>query len=169
MAICQIDLDRHRQQVRDLFWEYLTWANERLAAQFGIRLDIHAMLEEDMANLNKYMPPQGQLLVGQDKTQLTGCICLKTLSERVGELKRLYVRPAYRRQGIGTALVSAAIENARQSGFQTLRLDSARYMTDAHALYRTVGFREIDPYPESEIPPEYHAWWVFMELQTHIT
>jgi hypothetical protein len=49
-------------------------------------------------------------------------------------------------------------------GYSTLRLDSAGFMTDAHALYRSCGFRDRLPYDESEIPPEYQQHWVFMEL-----
>lgn len=164
MTIIQLDLDQHRQQLQELFWEYLSWANQRNAEQFGIRLDIRALLEEDMAKLEKYLPPLGRLLVDHDHEQLTGCVCLKPISEEVGELKRLYVRPVYRRQGIGTALIAAALESARQIGYHTLRLDSVRHMTDAQNLYRRAGFQLIAPYPESEIPPEYHQWWVFMEM-----
>jgi GNAT superfamily N-acetyltransferase len=164
LAVCQIDLDAQQPQLTDLFWEYLSWANDCNAEQFGFRLDIRAMLDEDMANLKKYLPPQGRLLVGLDNSQLSGCICLKPLRAETGELKRLYVRPAYRRQGIGTALIAAAIACARQIGYRSLRLDSARYMIDAHALYRAAGFRDIAPYPESEIPAEYQPQWVFMEM-----
>jgi len=164
VAIVPIDPEQHRQQLHDLFWEYLSWANDRNAEHLGLRLDIQALQEADMADLGKYLPPRGLLLVAQDDCQLMGCICLKTLDESMGELKRLYVRPAYRRQGIGSKLIAEAVLQARRLGFQILRLDSARYMIDAQTLYQRVGFSFIEPYPESEIPPEYHPNWVFMEL-----
>ena len=164
-TISSVDLKLHQQQMQELFWEYLTWANDRNGEEFGIRLDIRALLEDDMTHPEKFMPPQGQLLIAQDQARIIGCICLKSLSNSIGELKRLYVRPTHRRGGIGKALVAAAIDQARQMGFHTLRLDSSRYMTDAHALYHAAGFRDIDPYPESEIPPEFRRWWVFMEMQ----
>lgn len=163
-AIFQADLNQHRRQIREMFREYLTGANDRNDAEFGIRLDIRAMLDDDMAHLERFMPPAGRLLIAEDESRIAGCICLKALSEGVGEVKRLYVRPAHRRQGIGKALIAAVIEHARQAGYHTLRLDSSRYMTAAHTLYHAAGFRDIDPYLESEIPPEFHRWWVFMEM-----
>jgi GNAT superfamily N-acetyltransferase len=121
------------------------------------------MLEEDMADLQKFMPPDGRLLLAAYEQETAGCICLKRLVRNVGEFKRLYVRPAHRRKGVGQALASALVGEARQIGYATLRLDSARFMTGAHVLYRSLGFADIAPYAESEIPAEYHAHWVFME------
>ncbi len=67
-------------------------------------------------------------------------------------------------RGIGRALVEAAIQEMRTAGYSTLRLDSARFMTEAHAVYRSAGFHEIAPYAESEIPEEFRIHWIFMEL-----
>jgi GNAT superfamily N-acetyltransferase len=77
----------------------------------------------------------------------------------------MYVRPAFRRKGIGRALAQRLISEARGIGYASIRLDSTRFMKAAHALYRSLGFREIEPYPESEIPPEFQSHWVFMELE----
>jgi GNAT superfamily N-acetyltransferase len=88
---------------------------------------------------------------------------MRRIREDTGEIKRMYVRPDYRRRGIGLALLEALIAEARQIGYPTIRLDSTRFMKAAHALYRSLGFREIDPYPESEIPQELQHQWVFME------
>ncbi len=85
--------------------------------------------------------------------------------ELLTEYLQMYVRPAFRRAGTGRALTTAIVAAARQLHYQTLRLDSPRAFTAAHALYRSLGFREIPPYAESEIPPEYRYGWVFMELQ----
>lgn len=131
---------------------------------FGIRLDIAAMLEKDMEDLQKFMPQHGRLLLAESNGFVAGCICLKKLSAEIGEVKRLYVRPAFRGKGIGKKLVTKLLEEALEIGYKTIRLDSTKYMVEAHDLYRSFGFQEIEPYPESEIPGEFHAHWVFMEL-----
>lgn len=81
----------------------------------------------------------------------------------MAEIKRMFVRPASRGQGVGRMLLEALIAEARQIGYSTIRLDSTRFMKAAHSLYRSAGFQEIGPYQESEIPPEFHQHWVFME------
>ena len=66
---------------------------------------------------------------------------------------------------IGRSLLESAIRESREIGYSKIRLDSTRFMTTAHALYKSVGFYEIDPYVESEIPPMFHQYWIFMEKQ----
>jgi GNAT superfamily N-acetyltransferase len=85
--------------------------------------------------------------------------------DRTGEIKRMYVRPDFRGQGIGRALLEALLAEARPAGYRRVRLDSGPFMKAAHALYRRVGFHEIAPYPESEIPVAFHEQSVFMEKQ----
>jgi GNAT superfamily N-acetyltransferase len=134
-----------------------------LNEEYGINFDIASMIERDMAKLDIFMPPHGRLLLATEGSQATGLACMRRIREDIGEIKRMYVRPEFRRKGIGLALLEALIAEARQIGYPTLRLDSTRFMEAAHSLYRSVGFREIDPYPESEIPPEFQHQWVFME------
>jgi len=67
--------------------------------------------------------------------------------------------------GTGGALLDRLVTEARASGFERIRLDSARFMETAHALYRSRGFVDIDAYPESEIPDEIKSYWVFMERE----
>jgi len=86
------------------------------------------------------------------------------LAQNIGEVKRMYVRPAFRRQGIGGALIDAIIEECCAMGITLLRLDSQKFMTDAHALYRSRGFRETEPYAGSEIPQHIQQHWIFMAL-----
>jgi GNAT superfamily N-acetyltransferase len=163
--IFQAHSEKDNKIIRDLFWEYLTWANDMNDQTFGIRLDITSMLDEDMAGLAKFMPPYGRLLLSEIDGFTVGCICLKKLTVSVGEVKRLYVKPDYRGKGIGKKMVEVLLDEARRIGYRTVRLDSTRYMTKAHAVYRSFGFYDIVPYPESEIPEEFHEHWVFMENQ----
>ncbi|MDQ3396189.1 MAG: GNAT family N-acetyltransferase [Deinococcota bacterium] len=64
---------------------------------------------------------------------------------------------------MGRALLEALLDEARQLGYICVRLDSARFMKSAHALYRAVDFYEIEPYEGSEIPKEFQSHWIFME------
>ena len=157
--------DQHAQPIRELFWEYLQWANAKVQENFGVSFDIAAMLEEDMNTLDKFMPPKGRLLLGYVDDQFMGIACLKVLTDSVGEAKRMYVRPQARKNGLGRALLNRLLEEARQSGYEQIRLDSARFMKEAHQLYQTSGFREIEAYEGSEIPKEFQKNWIFMERE----
>jgi GNAT superfamily N-acetyltransferase len=161
--IYQAETEKDKAQVRELFWEYLQWANDRLNREFGISFDIESMIQQNMADLEMFLPPYGRLLLAAEGPNAAGIACMKRIRECIGEIKRMYVRPEYRGKGIGRALLEALVAAAQQIGYQTIRLDSVRFMTAAHALYRSAGFQEIEPYSESEIPTEFHKHWVFME------
>lgn len=164
VEIYQADLIEDQGHIQELFWEYLEWANSKLVSEYGIDLDIHAMHGNMIANLDKFLPPDGRLLLANYHQDTVGCICMKNLVSNVGEIKRLYLRPEFRGKGIGKALVRGVLNEARFIGYQKLRLDSTKFMQGAHQLYKSFGFFEIEPYKESEIPEEYHQYWVFMEL-----
>jgi GNAT superfamily N-acetyltransferase len=105
------------------------------------------------------------LLLAIEGATAAGLACMRRIRQDTGEIKRMYVRPEFRRRGIGRALVEALIAEAREIGYATMRLDSTRFMAAAHSLYRAMGFHEIEPYVESEIPSQFHQHWVFMEKQ----
>lgn len=153
------------QPIRELFWEYLQWANGQVKENFGVSFDIAPMLEDDMQTLGKFMPPKGRLLLGYEDDQPTGIACLKLLTDGIGEIKRMYVRPAARHRGVARALLNRLLEEARQIGYERVRLDSARFMRDAHRLYRSAGFHEIQAYEGSEIPKDFQDHWIFMEMK----
>jgi N-acetylglutamate synthase-like GNAT family acetyltransferase len=103
------------------------------------------------------------LLLAYNENRLAGIASLKALTPRIGEIKRMYIRPGNRKQGLGHALLNRLLEEACQIGYEQVRLDSATFMTEAHHLYRKTGFTEIDAYEGSEIPKELQGHWIFME------
>jgi GNAT superfamily N-acetyltransferase len=159
----------HSPHIRELFWEYLQWANAKVNENFSVNFDIAVMLEADMKDLDKFMPPKGRLLLAYSDDAPSGIACLKQLTPDVGEIKRMYVRPTRRGTGIGRALVQRLLSEANAIGYERVRLDSARFMIEAHQLYRSMGFREIEAYAGSEIPEAFHQHWIFMELKLPIT
>mgnify|MGYP001069351451 CR=1 FL=1 len=158
------DKAEHAAQIREIFWEYLQWANARVQEEFNVSFDIATMLEGDMQELDKFMPPKGRLLLGYSGEDLAGIACLKALTPSIAEVKRMYVRPNHRKAGMGRALLGRLLQEALQAGYQLVRLDSARFMKEAHHLYRSTGFKEIAAYEGSEVPLDFQVHWVFMEI-----
>ena len=155
--------EEHISNVRELFQENFSSTNLMISREFNISLDVNASLEQDIATIQRFFPPSGCLLLAEYE-EIVGCACLRKIGKNVGEIKRMYVRPKYRRKGIGRCLLQAIITEARQIGYSKIRLDSAPFAKSAQSLYYSTGFQNIEPYPESEIPKEYHSRWVFMEL-----
>ncbi len=159
------DKDRYGPAIRALFLEYLIWGSSKIKVEYGVDFFPEVMIEQDMLTLDKFMPPKGRLLLAYAQDSPLGVACLKELAGKTGEVKRMYVRPEFRGQGLGKALLQRLIDEAVSIGYTHLRLDSARFMTEAHHLYRSMGFTEIEPYEGSEIPEEFHSYWMFMEKQ----
>jgi GNAT superfamily N-acetyltransferase len=163
--IIAVEPGQYIPQIRELFWEYLQWGNAGLKQEFGISLDMPAILAGDLRDLDKYMPPRGRLLLALTEGRPAGTLCLTSMAPKIGEVRRMYVRPAARKQGLGGGLLERLLQEASSLGFEKLRLDSPRFMTGAHRLYRRAGFQEIEPYPGSEIPDEFQQHWIFMEME----
>ena len=163
MEIHVVADDQYDQTIRQLFSEYLEWLNERLSQEYGISFEVSAKVDQDMLDLGKFMPPSGRLLLGILDHRPAGMACLKSLEEDCGEVKRMYVRPGYRRIGLGRALLERLLTEAALIGYKRVRLDSGRFMVDAQRLYRTFGFQEIEPYEGSEVPPRFQSISVFMQ------
>jgi len=100
----------------------------------------------------EYGRPPGALLVALDGRAGAGCVALRRLDDRTCEMKRLYVRPAYRGQGVGRNLVREIIARGRRLGYERMRLDTRPSMKSAIALYRSIGFREIPAYLSDPVP-----------------
>jgi putative acetyltransferase len=139
-------------QVRSLFEEY--------AAALGIDLSFQGFEEELRTLPGGYARPQGRLLLARWNDEAAGCIGVRNIGTGVCEMKRLYVRPAFRALGVGRALVLRSISEAREAGYLAMRLDSLPFMGRALTLYRELGFHEIAPYRDNPIDGA-----VFLELQ----
>jgi carbonic anhydrase len=102
---------------------------------------------EELADLpGRYSSPEGALLLVFLDSKLAGCVALRWYDHNTCETKRLYVRPGFRGLGLGRKLAQAIINEATQIGYTKMRLDTLPSMTEAIAMYKTLGFMEIEPY-----------------------
>lgn len=128
--------------IRDLFREY--------AAQLGVDLCFQNFSEELATLPGDYEPDRGALLIAKVDGISAGCCALRPLDtadySNAAEMKRLYVKPAFRRGGIGRLLTEAIMDAARARGYNCLLLDTLDDMETARALYAELGFEEVPPY-----------------------
>ncbi len=103
--------------------------------------------DEELATLPEpYVRPTGFILLAERKRVAVGCVALRKIGERIGEVKRLYVIPKYRGYGVGRRLMQYVIGEARNIGYSSLRLDTLPQMETARALYASLGFKQIAAY-----------------------
>ncbi len=164
LSIRFVDIEEDINNISELFYENLCGIHPIFKHEFNIDLDIGELLAKDIANLNQFTAPHGGLFIAQVEGKNIGCAGFRQNSQEIAEVKRMYVKSEYRRQGIGRTLLQAVINQTSNIGYSKLRLDTPHYAQEAQALYRSFGFQEIPPYSESDIPEDLHPKWVFMEL-----
>lgn len=129
--------------LRDLFRQYETF--------LGISLCFQGFEEELQSLPGKYAPPPGGCWLAWQEDKAVGCVAIRPLQGAIAEVKRLYVLPEYKGEGIGRKLMQHAIAQARLRHYHVLYLDTLTRLEPALQLYRSLGFEPIDPYHEGGV------------------
>lgn len=136
------------QEVGELFNEYTSMLIEG-DSSFEKYLEIQNYDEELRHLDHKYGLPFGRLYVAYCDGALAGCIGLRKLDEKNCEMKRLYVRPAFRGKHIGERLVQQIIADAKEIGYTWMLLDTLPFLKRAIQMYKACGFYEVPGYNNS--------------------
>lgn len=146
-------------EIRQLFQEYTNMLVQK-SPSFAEYLKIqHYDVELDDLR-SKYGLPGGRLYLARVDGTAAGCAGLRGLDEARCELKRMYVRPRYRGQGISAELMDRILRDARKIGYRRMLLDTLPFLTTAIAMYKRRGFVEIPSYNDSPLPET-----IYMELE----
>src|SRR6476619_2653278 len=130
--------------VEVLFREYVASLAEDISFQ---------NVDDELAGLpGKYAPPGGVVLIARNGDEAAGAIAYRMVEPGVAEMKRLYVRPAFRGSGLGRELAGELIEDAKANGYRLMLLDTLASMDAARALYRDLGFVPVAPYYDNPLP-----------------
>lgn len=133
---------------REIFREY--------ADGLGVDLCFQSF-DDELASLpGDYAEPRGSLVLAMVEDEVAGCCALRPLDTvdypNAAEMKRLYVRKAFRGFGLGRLLAEATLDAARRAGYECVLLDTLDDMEAARALYVDLGFQDIPPYYHNPIP-----------------
>jgi GNAT superfamily N-acetyltransferase len=142
IELCRAETPAELAQAAEVMREY--------AATLGIDLCFQNF-DTELATLpGDYAAPGGQLLLAYVDGRLAGCGALRPLTDvdyaNACEMKRLFVRPGFRRFGLGRLLAQALLDEARRAGYSAMLLDTLDEMEAARELYASLGFEEIPPY-----------------------
>jgi GNAT superfamily N-acetyltransferase len=124
-----------------------------LAARFETGFDAGA---DDSARVEDMTPPSGLFVIARLDGDAVGCGGFKRVDKATGEIKRVWTAPTARGLGVARRMLRALEAAAREAGVKTLRLDTNRALTEAHALYRSEGYREIARFNDNSYA---HHWF----------
>ena len=151
--------------VKQLWTDYLTWGNDNMQMLYGVHPhNPKEAVEQDIEMIDKFLPPNGRLMLAFIDNKACGIGCLKSINKEIGEIKRMYVDASFRQIGAGRAILQSLLNAAKETGYRKVRLDSPKFMEAAHSLYRSVGFKDISVYEEVELPEAFRQYLLFMEL-----
>jgi GNAT superfamily N-acetyltransferase len=141
--------------LRPLFTEYLQWVADELRGSGvvfdepdEVLLERHHRAFDD--ELPKMLGPRGRVIVARITDEIVGVGTMKPVSDDTAEIKRMFVRPQARGSGIARGIMARLVEDARSEGFTVIRGETMDFMSDAIALYKSLGTAEIAQFDESE-------------------
>jgi ribosomal protein S18 acetylase RimI-like enzyme len=164
LKILPAESEMEYQQVRELLVEHIAWDTSQVS---HLGLDGQEALDfyyasGDEALPGVYAPPEGGMFLATQSGKAAGCGAFHRMTREACEMKRMYVRPEFRRMQIGRQLTDRLIVAAKEAGYVVMRLETVTFMDKAIAMYSSFGFKTCPPY--YVIPESFREITVFMQL-----
>lgn len=165
----QFGLNVHKEEYVKLNIEFITWIADQLRKNYQldsvsiIGQTIPEYVDAHLEDLTSLRPPDGIIYLLVVEGDIAGMGALRKLSDEIGEVKRMYIRPLHRGRGYGKQMLNKLLEVGREFGCSSFLLETSKFMTVAQHIYRSAGFIERGEYPESETPTVFRQYQLFME------
>jgi GNAT superfamily N-acetyltransferase len=165
----QFSLNVHKEEYVKLNIEFITWIADQLRKNYQldtvskIGQTIPEYVDAHLEDLTSLKPPDGIIYLLVVEGDIAGMGAIRKLSDEIGEVKRMYIRPLYRGRGYGKQMLIKLLEVGREFGCSSFLLETSKFMTVAQHIYRSAGFIERGEYPESETPTVFRQYQLFMQ------
>jgi GNAT superfamily N-acetyltransferase len=165
LTVVQVETDEHIRLARELFLEYFDFLRTDVDKVDDLdQIPPLTGYKEELAELpGRYAAPDGRLLLALYDGEAAGCVAFYRFGSGICEVKRLWTRRKFRGKQMGRTLVETLVSEARKSGYSTMLLSTVDILTEAIALYRSVGFEPTEPF--FEMSPELLEHELFMKLE----
>lgn len=147
----------HLSAIKRLVKEYFNWGNRISVDKYGYDFDIEKMFIEFIAELPQYTFPNGIIFLVKYRNEFIGMGGFKRIDSSSCELKRVFIQEQYRGKDLGKKLLQKLLSKAGEYKYDEIRLESARFMTNAYALYSSNGFEECEIYQGAETPEQFQS------------
>jgi GNAT superfamily N-acetyltransferase len=167
--VVRFDPAKHTDEYVKMNIELMSGYRDQLLEQYSIDSEamqgqtVETYVKENTEFLTSLKPPIGIIYIIEIDGKIAGTGAIKKFRESFGEIKRMYVRPEFRGNGYRKLLMKKLLETGREYGWRSFILDTPKFAYAAHGLYRSVGFNDREPYPESEVPQPFIPYWMYME------
>lgn len=159
----------HRDVILGINIEYMAWVADGIKKSFGLVLEdllgmcIAEYAESAIDKVCGEPPPRGAFYLVYVDSDLAAMGGIRPLGGGMAEIKRIYVRPAFRGMNLGQCILQRLLKDAQAFGYPHICLDSAPFMQSAHRIYAAAGFVDRGPYEGLEVPEVLRPGWRFME------
>jgi len=144
-----------------LWVQQVTAIQAEFEARHGVHLAVRDVVDRDIEFVVSH-PHQQTILLAVDGDRVVGTGWVHAIGPRTAEIKRMFVEPDVRGRGFGKAILEALVEVALQEAYWEIRLDTPDFAYAAHALYRSNGFVDVEPDPDSDAPTILRPFTLFM-------
>jgi len=162
-------LNVHREEYRQLNIELIAWIADQLRENYQIDAisivgqSIPEYVDDHLEELTSLRPPDGIIYLLKVEEDVAGMGALRKLDGRIGEIKRMYIRPTHRGRGYGKQMLNKLLQAGREFGCTSFLLETSKFMAVAKHIYKSAEFVEREEYPESETPTILRQYQIFLE------
>ena len=159
----------HRDDFRSLCIDSMQWHADELLENYGkdivtlLGVTATDIVDQGFDSFLDIIPEQGVIYMVSVDKNIVGMLALSKIRENTGELHRMWISPEYRGKGYSKPIIYKVLEEGKRLGFSKILLSTPKFAHAAQHLYKVYGFKEIEEYPETEVPLGLRQYWLYME------